>query len=147
MILCGKSSHSTTAAALLPHQFAPPGWGVCLCVYGRGGGGGGLLTRRRVTRRHPYLLNVKIIPLQFAKNAVKGKLPLYDWRQVLKDLRILVGEDVVEMGLQRKAAHVNGRRSDRPKVSHFSTAKSRPATIEPINVAGLPEDELAWDKL
>lgn len=54
---------------------------------------------------------MKIIPLQFAKNAVKGKLPLYDWRLVLRDLRLLVGEDVVGVGLDRKAAHVAGRRA------------------------------------
>lgn len=64
-----------------------------------------------ISFRHPYLLNVKIIPLQFAKNAVKGKLPLYDWRLVLRDLRTLVGEDVVGVGLERKAAHVSGRRA------------------------------------
>lgn len=43
-------------------------------------------------------MNVKIIPLQFAKNAVKGRLPLYDWRKVLRDLRTFVGEDVTGKG-------------------------------------------------
>ena len=42
--------------------------------------------------RHPYLLNVKIKPLQFAKNAIKGHLPLYNWRLVLRDLNKVVAE-------------------------------------------------------
>ena len=60
--------------------------------------------RSRLCHRHPYLLNVKILPLQFAKNAVKGKLPLYDWRLVLRDLRLLVGQEVEERSHKQTAS-------------------------------------------
>ena len=52
---------------------------------------------------------MKILPLQFAKNAVKGKLPLYDWRLVLRDLRLLVGQEVEEKSHKQNASqHLSG---------------------------------------
>lgn len=69
------------------------------------------------------MLNVKILPLQFAKNAVKGKLPLYDWRKVLRDLRIFVGEEVPDRDTRPQ-------REDPQKP--FNHAKRTIASIKPV---------------
>lgn len=75
--------------------------------------------------RHPYLLNVKILPLQFAKNAVKGKLPLYDWRKVLRDLRTLVGEEA-----ESKVETKPGKRTSQNPEKPFTHARKMGAAVQ-----------------
>jgi hypothetical protein len=39
-----------------------------------------------MARRHPFVLNARVVPSKWAINAVRGRLPAYDWEVVLRDL-------------------------------------------------------------
>ena len=49
--------------------------------------GRGMVPANELARKHPFMLNIRLEPLRWAKLAVRGRLPLYTWDAVLKDLK------------------------------------------------------------
>ena len=49
--------------------------------------GRGMLPANELARKHPFILNARIQPLQWAKMAVRGRLPAYAWGDVLADIK------------------------------------------------------------
>ena len=47
-----------------------------------------------LARRHPFMLNIRLEPLRWAKLAVRGRLPVYTWNTVLADLKRATGDTV-----------------------------------------------------
>lgn len=47
----------------------------------------GMFPANQLARKHPFILNAKIEPLQWAKMAVRGRLPAYEWKDVLNDIK------------------------------------------------------------
>lgn len=52
-----------------------------------------------MARRHPFILNARVSPARWAVNAVKGRLPAYDWEVVLRDLQQDCGCSAVEIAV------------------------------------------------
>jgi len=51
----------------------------------------GRFPANQLARKHPFILNAKIEPLQWAKMAVRGRLPAYAWKEVLNDIKRAAG--------------------------------------------------------
>ena len=49
--------------------------------------GRGMLPANELARKHPFILNARIQPMQWAKMAVRGRLPAYAWGDVLADIK------------------------------------------------------------
>ena len=47
---------------------------VCCC-----GAAGAMVPANELARRHPFMLNIRLEPLRWAKLAVRGRLPVYTW--------------------------------------------------------------------
>ena len=47
----------------------------------------GMFPANQLARKHPFILNARIEPLQWAKMAVRGRLPAYEWKDVLNDIK------------------------------------------------------------
>ena len=56
----------------------------------------GMFPANQLARKHPFILNAKIEPLQWAKMAVRGRLPAYAWGDVLADIKANTGTFVVD---------------------------------------------------
>ena len=52
----------------------------------------GMVPANELARKHPFVLNCKLEPLRWAKLAVRGRLPLYTWTDVLRDLKRNTGK-------------------------------------------------------
>lgn len=51
----------------------------------------GMFPANQLARKHPFILNARIEPLQWAKMAVRGRLPGYAWGAVLADIKKYTG--------------------------------------------------------
>ncbi len=47
----------------------------------------GMFPANQLARKHPFILNAKIEPFQWARMAVRGRLPAYKWQDVLSDIK------------------------------------------------------------
>ena len=56
----------------------------------------GMFPANQLARKHPFILNAKIEPLQWAKMAVRGRLPAYAWGEVLADIKANTGTFVID---------------------------------------------------
>ena len=56
----------------------------------------GMFPANQLARKHPFILNAKIEPLQWAKMAVRGRLPAYAWGDVLADIKANTGTFAVD---------------------------------------------------
>lgn len=61
-----------------------------------------------MARRHPFILNARVSPARWAVNAVKGRLPAYDWEVVLRDLQQDCGCAALEIAVSKPTR--SGRR-------------------------------------
>ena len=59
---------------------------ICMCR--------GMFPANQLARKHPFILNARIEPLQWAKMAVRGRLPAYAWKDVLNDIKNHTGNNV-----------------------------------------------------
>eukprot|EP00884_Botryococcus_braunii_P000505 jgi/Botrbrau1/10455/Bobra.0133s0062.1 len=76
----------------------------------------GMEVANNMARRHPFILNAQVAPSKWAINAVRGRLPAYDWEVVLRDLQQDCGDAKV-VGVTKPVR--SGRRQAKVTVEDF----------------------------